>query len=710
MVPGDGKTEEKELNLNGGTEFSSLTYTNTDVSKLARSKEVSYRIKSGEWKDETAYYTEEIHVDKLNVEGYVPEDSQTSELRAETDEGDIYYTLTLRSLDFEGNTTYDSAKLDNLKIPILGNTFEITSISFDDSNNLESVQLAGSAATVTVQVGSTVDYEGYKVKVADIDTDSNPNKVYLQLLDDQGNVVADDIVQVNGSTDFDGKLEDEVSVESVFSGETQKFAKLGLKSNQITVSPSDPYEDFLGAKGWTLKVSGNNSEVTFKVEYDGDDNGDYLSLEYGLKEGEAITFPGSAGFGVVFAGLTAKPMKMVKFDGDKVSFIDADGIQRTAKLAFDKEVEDGSVTTVNNILGDKDMKIELSGDTLYYDADLTWESGENITSDQHVTLEANKAAVIGLDPDGDGDNEVLYLVQREGTTLHFLFAGHEVDDINTGSGGPDLDNENIDLSSVDVKVLPYEVALAYDDKNTASITDDTFYWYVHERLSGVTDSDVQIYPKTKEGKDYLFDKLDFEDKAVKINGHDAADYDDGTSSIPVNAMTPFVGSVVTVKDTDTVEIEVPTEARKAKMFVGVVPQTIETTGEMVASVGDKVEIGGTEVTIKSVSGAEPITYTEATPMKDWNPIIVYLDSTLPNTYDNIIVVGGYAVNTVAAQLAEKFPELKDVKEAGDWIVKKVSDNGKDYIVVFGYTAEDTGTAAQEFINWLRQNVVFPQTE
>ncbi|NPA86782.1 MAG: S-layer protein [Candidatus Diapherotrites archaeon] len=85
-------------------------------------------------------------------------------------------------------------------------------------------------------------------------------------------------------------------------------------------------------------------------------------------------------------------------------------------------------------------------------------------------------------------------------------------------------------------------------------------------------------------------------------------------------------------------------------------------------------------------------------------MIVYLDTELPNTYDKIIVVGGYLVNEVAKMLADAYPELYEIDTAGEYIVKKFDYEGKEYIVVFGYTAEDTGKAAQEFIAFLRENV------
>ena len=174
-------------------------------------------------------------------------------------------------------------------------------------------------------------------------------------------------------------------------------------------------------------------------------------------------------------------------------------------------------------------------------------------------------------------------------------------------------------------------------------------------------------------------------------------------SYPANWWTNS-GTEVKVVDMDTVEISVPIAAKNVKIFVGVPEQTVEAAGIIEAGVGETVMIGNTEVKIEGVKGAEPITYTTVAPMADWSPMIVYLDSELPNTYDKIIVVGGYYVNEFAKMLAENFSELYDVDTEGEWIVKKFDYEGKEYIVVFGYTAEDTGAAAQEFISWLRENV------
>ena len=134
-------------------------------------------------------------------------------------------------------------------------------------------------------------------------------------------------------------------------------------------------------------------------------------------------------------------------------------------------------------------------------------------------------------------------------------------------------------------------------------------------------------------------------------------------------------------------------------------EKVETTGVIEASIGETVMVGDTKVKVEGIEAeGASTTYTTYEPMKDWSPEIVYLDTKLPSSYDKIIVVGGYLVNDVAKMLAEEYNELYDIKEAGDWIVKKYDYEGKEYVVVFGYTADDTGTAAHEFINWLRENV------
>ncbi|NPA76249.1 MAG: hypothetical protein GXN93_00660, partial [Candidatus Diapherotrites archaeon] len=72
---------------------------------------------------------------------------------------------------------------------------------------------------------------------------------------------------------------------------------------------------------------------------------------------------------------------------------------------------------------------------------------------------------------------------------------------------------------------------------------------------------------------------------------------------------------------------------------------------------------------------------------------------------NLIVVGGYAINQIAA----KIQQLKqDLTKENTVVVKYYPASetglGSDAIVVAGWTAQDTMTAARQFIQFLKTSV------
>ncbi len=279
-------------------------------------------------------------------------------------------------------------------------------------------------------------------------------------------------------------------------------------------------------------------------------------------------------------------------------------------------------------------------------------------------------------------------------------------DITVSLGSNTVDDESATITGVSVykPATNDYVSSVYVDADNASTDYDNF---VVGDMDGTT---LTVPVKTKETSTgsgvYVLDKVDLQDAdATWSDGANSYTIDADTTSTEPDFMYTEWGTEVKAYS-EKVELRVPTEQRYLKFFVGKPSRTVETTGAIEAKVGETVEVAGTQIKVEEVTAeGASVTYTEAKPMADWNPRIVYLDTEgAQDTYDKIIVVGGWAVNTVAAALKEKFDEVAQVDTEGEWIVKKFEDGGKEYIVVFGYTADDTGYAAKEFIKWLRQNV------
>ncbi len=276
-------------------------------------------------------------------------------------------------------------------------------------------------------------------------------------------------------------------------------------------------------------------------------------------------------------------------------------------------------------------------------------------------------------------------------------------DVDLGAGA--TDDESLTITGVSMykpAALDFVSSVYVDAANSATAEYDTM---VFGDMDGKT---IEVPVKTREVATgvWTLDKVDaVEKKVVWSDGTNnyAIDADDATTE-PDFMYTEWGSEVKAYAD--KVEIKVPTEQRYLKFFLGKPAKTVEMSDYIEASVGETVRIGDMEVKVEGIEGLEPVTetYKEYMPDMEWSPEIVYLDTELPATYDKIIVVGGHMVNEVASMLVEA-GVVEEVAAEGEYVVKKVDYEGKEYIAVWGYTAADTAKAAKEFIQFLRESVM-----
>ncbi len=752
VMPATGKTEMKNAQLDPTVTAgeidtgSEVTVTHTYVPDLMESEELTYKYGPADsLQDGTAYATERLHLDYANAVGYTY--NNEFELKAYTNAGKFYYEVTLTGLSLTSGTTYSedatgtSPAIKNLYIPILGKKYKVTVIT-PVTGAGGSITLVGYSDEVDLEVGQTAQIPGteYTVKLLDIDSDNS--KAYLQLLDGQGNVIASDVVPEGSETDFGGILSTPVKVDAVFSGTQNNFAKLYLSSEKITLNEGDTKEDFAGS-GWDLVAKTiDPNTITFEVVYNGDDDQTYLTAEAGLSPSDSMTIPNTR-YGFMFGGFEAKPMQDVMFDGTakKVTAMDARGVTNDFTLYAVKQLSFAQVTgtddqeaivTISDIVGGKDLKIKVVKDTdnttdaetfskILYDKDAYWATGEDWTSPDIETVylyDNNGTAdlvntnftAIRLDLDNDGKYDVLFAVTADNpqnpSKIYIYYGGYKVLDgatpitavseVNTTSVVSSWTADITAGVSTDVK---YEIGA-----NVNNTTPEFVGWYVkdggnnvvaipaytvYDDTGNVGDSQVELKTPINLDKEY-----------VDVAGVFKVDTDADSDTYPTSAYTDF-GTYVEAESSSKVKVEVPVEQRQLQFFVGEVPETVQTTGTIEAGVGETVTIGDMQVKIEGITGVPSVTYTEIKPV----PIgtIVYLDSDLPNTYDKVIVVGSGYVNSIAKML-EDAGVVEKVQAAGDKVLKMVTYNGKEYIAVWGYTGTDTAEAAQEFINFLKNNV------
>lgn len=690
VTGGHGDREEVVFDPADAEIKSSITVTATDVPSLKDNEEVSYRVKeSSDWKDEEAYISESIDVSYFNAEGYQPEDSQVSELRAYTQANAVKFVVDITGLDFTGGKEYNSDNFKGIEVEILGKTYKISKV-VPDSGNSGSVTLTLSEREETIPVGGETELEGgYTLKVVDIDPDNK--SVFVELYKD-GSKVADDVLEVEGdnSTDFDGELEDEISVETVFAGTEKKFAKFQLASKTLTLDEGSGEQDE-PVEGWTLTATKVDPDrITFEVAYTGDEDSTYLSAEKGLKPGEVMWFPGEK-YGVAFEGFQSKPMVKFVIDGDKATVRDVDGRDHTVALYGNKSFTSGVDFTIYDLIDDKDVKMEVNTSSsppkIDYDADL---DGEIDDLDVELAQFGSTGAyykTLGFDVDSDGSDEFNYFVIVDTTNNKVYYT---------------LKTNNPEYNAPSSK-LPYYIDLVTDTNPSDGSAGIVEFNVVEASGTSWSNVSMVITPVLKEVDTnvYVIDKIDFEDTDIVYANTYKFD-SDSDSDDPVNGVSSW-GTELYISGTSKVEVSVPTEQRKLKFFIGE-PTKVEEAGHaMEAKVGDTVQIGDYEVKIEGIEGVANVqgTYYEKL---DFDPVgMAILDTEADNT-GNLIVVGGWNANQIAAKVKDAYPDIESELEQDKEIIGLYTVDGQEIILVAGWEAQDTRSAARNFIAWLKENV------
>ncbi len=255
-----------------------------------------------------------------------------------------------------------------------------------------------------------------------------------------------------------------------------------------------------------------------------------------------------------------------------------------------------------------------------------------------------------------------------------------------------------------------------DNKDFNSNMEVTNYYQVatfkiDEEVDPSADADFNVYIDTKDGGMIgPFDNSNLTAYGADVQYYEGStswDLKSGTTSTFLKAGYTNGGTKVTLnEDSDYVEFSIPQDAVKAELYVLMSGASTSVTGGETLTVANgetgttstgtaiTVNVGEDNYTLSCEGGeagecvADPAEYMA--PASVPNPM-VYLDSDAPAGAK--VIVGGPAVNTVAAQVAGVADRLVS---AGDKIME-VDDSTGD-ILVMGYTAQDTVDAAKELIN------------
>ncbi len=719
VVGGQGyHYDDAELNYAGSEFKDGLELGKAKIPTLVENKDITVKYRASKddsWEDDDATYTQKLVVakDGIDIDKYVNDNK--FDLKMVVPDDGVSFRTEVKNLDIPVGHTYskDGKTLDNFEIDILGTKYKVTKLKVDASGD-GTIEISKYSSEKAVNVGDSVSVGEYTVKVAGVYGEDTPYAV-LELYDSQGNLISKDKVGEDEDADFD---EVDVRVEEVVPGDNG-WVKLSLDSESATISLSSRtgHKDDFPVDDWRLNVTVDSDAnyihgITFDVTYH---DSDYDDAEHGLKVGDKLKFPGDEGYAVVFAGLKQETMHSLKIDGDEITALDKDGDAFTSKLVDDKTVgkdferkDDYKIFEFSNFLNDKTVAVRI------VDTDDNGSTG-NLNDDKFD---------VAIDYDYSGDeDEFTADGEVANVTLSDLQTGVPIsvdvtdqDDLNlevfvtnlTKDGKIYLafQSNNADSMSKDV---PYKIVVDWANKDAATSDYDRYDINVFTKNLGASDKPEIVIPFRTDNDKLSFKEIKLGNDGDDVKAYLAGDYkseqdldsDSDSDSTPDSAILQD-GTEVYVKSSDTVEISVPEESRKVDVFFGIPAQTEESSSVM--ELGEGETIPGTNYKIVGIEGTANVSGTYYEEVKDLDPTsMVYLDTQEPS--GNLIVVGGFAINQIAA----KIEALKqDLTKENTKVVKyyPASDTGlgSDAIVVAGWTADDTMAAAREFINFLKTSV------
>jgi len=455
------------------------------------------------------------------------------------------------------------------------------------------------------------------------------------------------------------------------------------------------------AAQWEAVVTPTTIGLTNQWAYTKDSGSEGETSKHVLKVGEEIVLPNDfAKF--TFVGFQEKARRTATLGTDAMSFSDVGGNEVEVPYYVMFDLDDTNVGTVE--LNGKDFTFAASDNETFY-----WEEGAIDTEDptslasgalDYNSAVANVAAGAGVDDaeldlgleDAVGNSvDVNYYFTRVDDKAAIVLAAQSFD-LYSDDGTPTL--EFIDTNNDNGAGVAYYLPNANDFEEVVSgyTNDDDIYMAAKFKYTDIATGtgETTMFMKTGETAE-VWGAEDLENMSnisMYGPGYDAdfegtlflSENEDDLKTIATND-----GSTISV-DGDTFVISVPEEKALVEAYLGSTDTTTSTTG---GTTYTGVTAGQTKgnVTVTNITGA---TAGKAI-VKVGN--IVKLDT--DSAYGKSIIVGGFMVNKAAANLQVDGKTLQErLVASGDYVSAVLAD-GK--IVVAGWTAGDTATAAQVLI-------------
>lgn len=628
------------------------------------------------------------------------------------------------TLDFDSSIDLSSTDFDEELIGeeliIMGNEFTVAEVSADGSDNLDSITLVGGANKISIGEGEstsvTIDGTSYEIAVQAVSDGATTDKVLLTVNGKSKSVDEFDTEDIAGVTiavtDLVPSSRDTVKgyAELVVGGQKIKLEEGDVQINDEDVD--DLYDDY----EIDVEFNGNGMDQIV-IRYQ-------VSDDVLLQAGDSLDDVLFDAFSLVYEGTNEPEWHVldVRVSDDDIRISGKTEGGEDFNRDFLHMEDDTNSSSGVWIRGDQEE------DRIFFDASKDFSAnlnGPTLASNTNASFNVNSTSIKGSGFLLEVDNEEQYLYEisdiKTGTTDHDTdfdeyLNGDDEEDIDFDDWDTDLGTTFTITTStggggdrVDIALGQLGDVIAFEGEllmNLVANTETLNIGSQTARLDFNLDSSDVDGDDTGEEDDgvrleFSLDATDDEfdiDAPVALDGTSTttfvnagdADNEDGNSDVQTFVTKYGIHVVYDNEEKTYAEIKVPSEQVEGMaylVFGGAVAEESSVTVDADAA-DDKVsELEDDGYTVVS---RETVTAEEV----EFDVTSAVVDSEVSGTSD-MIVVGGPAVNSVAAELLGlAFPTSGPDSgvSSGEAVVRYFEDSNS--VLVYGYAAADTKAAAE----------------
>ncbi|MDD3159494.1 MAG: S-layer protein [Candidatus ainarchaeum sp.] len=754
IVSGSGYVAESDFNWsNQETNFSSFTSSSSNMNSLINTSGWQIKQDSTSYTNisvqETLMGSADVVFQGSNGSNYVAPGDVLAKLSAGT--GVIYKVDLGSGIELINGTNLDNNSKYDLKIPFLGKTYQIVEMGTSPKKIVMYAQTDSQTVYLDeeIAVTPTAMYAGSVMKIVLKDMTVTANygvyRAKWALLKDgvelrtieRGSDTTYNLKSEFGSSYFS----DDIYIVSAGKSEASSKYYASIRSGSSRVELRDtkgyPYDDAdstaTNNRAWKASFNVDNNylksiSLVNNWDYLNTSGSESTKSKYALQVGQSIVYPNNFAK-LEFLGFEENPTTDVTIGDGKIVYSDRQNGVVTVPFMVDFSLPANEVVSQDIVSG--------KPYTFYYNTDgnrLAYVEGDksslevaNITWDANIAFTAGSVyqnavlADIGARSSSNTDINTTFAVWRSnasGSNRALLLLQNQSFNIynkakDSGSTKLDFNGTYVGAysSTSDANMVRYFAPSVEYFTPLAVITPDVNYTMTYN--SSLNRPAKLVYTDNKGQDTNLFIRAtdnasvwDYESQkntsGVYGPSVDAASVTGGweIKNNTNNILEAYaVDGTRIVSDVSKFTLTVPDETRQLKIFLGSDSNSVVSNPDSPfngLAAGETKTANGIKVTINSITGScggSDVNVAAVEIVKAGN--LIATDS---SSKGKSIIVGGWAVNKAAETITVDSKNLQELLTADGSKVAAVADNGS--IIVAGYSAADTESAAKELINVL----------